>query len=386
MPINLEEIRDIHKQSKLAGRDDKTLLKLPDEVLNYVVAVLRGNEPVVMPCISLEVWQSLIDLLGPQRILPVFYWRVSSLPKESRPPEEIFFRLKNIYLVSVTQSLRIEKQIADIQKEFDKNSIQVLVLKGPALAKLIYPKQGLRPSTDIDLLVRQNDVIQAGKILNSLGYASKSDYFELFRGFTIEDMYDSKDKYKRRVELHWDVHNFFQIKRQDGVEKLFERAVKGCLCPVDALIHASVHMSMTHYKEITLMWIMDIALLMQHIRIPQDWLDLKNTSMEWQVRPAVDHSIKLAQSWFGIKLPAEFEDFTLNPTFSKMETRVWADARKRFKNVFSMLSIRGANSFTSIWRFIFPPARIMKERFNVKYSWQIPWSYVKRWMLLFRRS
>jgi len=384
MLSKLEDIRNIHKETKLVGSGSNNLLNAPDELLNYFLDVLRKEKSIVPPAVSLADWHKFIVLLSPHGISPYFYKCISILSKESLPPEEIVSAFKGIYLESVARSLRAEKQVATIKKIFSDNNIRLLILKGAGMSKTLYKEPGLRPSVDIDLLVRKNDFLKADGILKNLGYDKKTDNFNLFQDFSIEEIYGSKDKYRQKLELHWSMHHFPMISGEGMIEKLFERATDSLLCPVDNMIQSSTHMTMQHYDEMKLMWIMDIALLLEQLQTPEDWRDLKNVSIEWQVRPAVAHAIQLAKCWFGVKPPKEYENFIFNPNMSKLEKSLWKHSRLRYEKIFSMLYARGAFSFISLLRFTFPPIKTMKEKFGVKNTWQIPRCYIKRWTLLFK--
>ena len=60
--------------------------------------------------------------------------------------------------------------LAEILAAYDAAGIEVRVLKGMALAHLIYPEPGLRPMRDIDLLVKPAEARRAQALLAELGF------------------------------------------------------------------------------------------------------------------------------------------------------------------------------------------------------------------------
>lgn len=383
MPTNLEEIRKLHNETKLISNN--SLLNSSDDLLNYFIAVLKKEQPIIPPGLSINEWRNFINLLAPHGMLPFFYWRIYSLPKDMRPPDETTSYLKDVFLLSTARAMQIDNQVNALQKAFKNNNLPILILKGAALSRYAYPEPGLRPCTDIDLLIRPDDFLQADKVLNSLGYQSQVNYFEHFRDFAIEELYSAKDKYLVAIDLHWDTHSIFKIKKQENIEKLFMRAALGRISPVDALIQASIHMSMIHFCEMKLMWIMDIAMLIEQLKDHQDWLDLKSISLDWQARLAVGHSIKLAKLWFGAKTPEEYNDFMLNPKLCKEEIEIWDNTIKRYKSILNILNIRGISSIAMLWHYIFPPIKLMKMKYCYKYPWQLISCYIKRWVVYLRK-
>ena len=62
--------------------------------------------------------------------------------------------------------------LGGILNAFDSAQIPVVVLKGAALAWLLYPTPGLRPLSDIDLLVAPHDAARAQSLLSALGFVA----------------------------------------------------------------------------------------------------------------------------------------------------------------------------------------------------------------------
>jgi len=65
--------------------------------------------------------------------------------------------------------------LQEILQAFNQDEICVLVLKGAALCRLLYPEPSLRPMSDIDLLLDSADLKRAEQILNTLGYNTSSN-------------------------------------------------------------------------------------------------------------------------------------------------------------------------------------------------------------------
>jgi hypothetical protein len=75
------------------------------------------------------------------------------------------------YYIQHAHAARVRAQVlADILARFRAAGVDVLVLKGAALAYLVYPQPALRPMRDIDLLVRAADVYRAYALLPEIGF------------------------------------------------------------------------------------------------------------------------------------------------------------------------------------------------------------------------
>jgi hypothetical protein len=86
------------------------------------------------------------------------------------PPRPVTRQLQGLYL----QHRRANQIRADVLREilaaFETAGVQALILKGAALSHLVYPEPGLRPMSDIDLLVSRSDPAKAQEALAGLGF------------------------------------------------------------------------------------------------------------------------------------------------------------------------------------------------------------------------
>jgi hypothetical protein len=74
-------------------------------------------------------------------------------------------------LRSVARSLAVDLATAEVVTALRERGIRSVVLRGPALARRVYPMGELRPYVDVDLLVAPADDGAAGDVLSRLGFA-----------------------------------------------------------------------------------------------------------------------------------------------------------------------------------------------------------------------
>ena len=86
-------------------------------------------------------------------------------------PPDVASRLRNICRDSARQNLVLTSQLLALLDAFAAHGIAVVPLKGPAMAESLYPGPELRPSSDLDLLVRKRDIEGAVSVLAQEGYA-----------------------------------------------------------------------------------------------------------------------------------------------------------------------------------------------------------------------
>jgi len=395
-----EAIQKIHPDLKLCGTKEKALLDVSDELWAFIWSVLRDESPRA-PVATIEEWMELIEVLRANWIIPLLYRKIGSLPQKCRPPEPVTDEMRQAFLFSRVRSLHMERQLQEIIEAFRKQGVQVLVLRGPALAFSLYPDPAMRPSSDLDLLVQPQQVIQARGILESLGYRCLAKRFEIARDFFREECFidDNNPGNTFPIDLHWvhwELHPFFKGSEEVGIDDLFQRAWKvetptlafETLDPVDYLIHSAIHLVMIHKNEMRLSWIYDTALLAQHLQVPDDWKTLQERSVAWRARLPLEQCLKMAQVWAGLELPGGFDDFSTWPRPTEDESAVWADTmRHHWVTILLKRSLSNPSlllkRIPSLLRLLFPHPDIVQFCYPTSSNWLLPLSYVRRWFRWF---
>ncbi|MFH1386587.1 MAG: nucleotidyltransferase family protein [bacterium] len=392
MPINLlktsEALKQFHLRHPLSGDKNNELLEIGDELLFYLLALLRKDVPV-LPKVGLDQWKKLVGFLGPHGLIPLLFYEISFLPLELQPPKEIIDSMRLIFLKNRMKQLNVDKQMKEILKAFEQNDIQVLALKGVALARRIYKDPALRPTGDIDLLVEPEKVIKARDILAKIGYKPGTRMYECFSYLYTDEQYyyfGKKHNYDM-VELHWDIHPYSWIRMRGELPKVLARAITvekerlvfKTLNPVDDLVYLAIHQMFTHNQDVRLIWLYDIAILAQQLSLPEGEEAIKK-SRAWQGELGLKRCLELGALWFGIKAP----DWARELQPSKTEVKLYVSSgylRNPLRNIGSpVLNFR--EKVGLLFHVIFPPPYYMRTRYAPASGWQLPFSYMRRWWKL----
>jgi hypothetical protein len=392
----IKELKVTHNTFKLLGNKRDDLLNIPDKQLMYLLSILRYESNIVAPNLDKYEWYDFINFLNRHFITPFMYKFLNKMPVESRPPPEIFEKIKTVYLKGVSRSVKIERLLNTILDTANKNNIQILVLKGQAVARTIYAYPALRHSTDIDLLVSPDDVLRLRVILENMGYACFEKRFEHYQAGYCEEVYypNIENNFKISVEVHWKLYPFYQLNRFIDVKSLFRRAIKvesngisfETLDYIDSLIFAAAHMIYDHNGDIRLNWIIDISLLGKKLSKPDDWLELQRRSASQGSILAVENALLMAQLWTDFQIPDEFKDLTKWPAPSKQEVKNFSKAiRHNTLDLIWLIYPKDASlseKFHVIYRLAFPDYSSMSDTNNIPILWHKIQSYFKRWWRL----
>jgi putative nucleotidyltransferase-like protein len=85
-------------------------------------------------------------------------------------PGEVMERLRADFRHAATHSLLLTGQLLTILQHFGEAAIPAIAFKGPVLAATGYGDLALREYSDLDILVRGEDLARAKSVLYSLGF------------------------------------------------------------------------------------------------------------------------------------------------------------------------------------------------------------------------
>lgn len=237
-------------------------------------------------------WESLIDRTVHFKVWGLFYREIKSrnIPTELIPVDAKN-RLREAYRYFATRNTSLFFDALKVLKSLADNQLPVIALKGLSLAKNIYGDIALRPMNDIDLLVKEEDLVRAGRILLTLGYKPSFPAWESTLK-TFRHLPHFMNKRGAIIELHWnivapdspikvDLDGLWERARLIKVDNVEVRAFS----PEDLFLHLCIHACGHLQTGINLIPFCDISGL---IKTPGDKID-------WQI--VVDR----ATSWGGKK-------------------------------------------------------------------------------------
>jgi hypothetical protein len=114
-------------------------------------------------------WDFLLQMAFNHKLAPLLYRHLEAVcPREI--PESARTELREQIRVDIEGNLFLTKELLHLLALFGKHGIQVIPYKGPVLALSVYGDLALRPSSDLDILVHEGDILQATDLLTSCGY------------------------------------------------------------------------------------------------------------------------------------------------------------------------------------------------------------------------
>ena len=115
------------------------------------------------------------------------------------------------YYKNSARNIAIYEEAKTLVGSLRERGIQTIMLKGIFLAEHVYKNIALRPMTDIDILIKKEDLPQVSEALGYLGYPAPGHYRDFLnnkRASSINSiMYFAEDPRRPSVHIHWHIVN-----------------------------------------------------------------------------------------------------------------------------------------------------------------------------------
>ena len=135
-----------------------------------------------------EFWPVRARSVAPEELVELFdRWRISGwvykrlVENCDRVPRLIRRRTRERYAENIRDNLHRFQELEKVESAFRSQNINALIVKGMALISEIYGDPGIRPMSDIDVIVRPHQESAAVEALRDLGYNRDSLHPTVFK-------------------------------------------------------------------------------------------------------------------------------------------------------------------------------------------------------------
>jgi hypothetical protein len=329
-------------------------------------------------------WGSFLKKARENGVSAVVYSKLNNIKKDCpHIPLPVLEELKKTYYLNATKNSMIFDQLGKVLDKLREARIQVIVLKGAALAEKIYGNLALRPMTDVDLLVKKEDLLCLDEQMKLLGYrpsdTSLNDIDFSSKYLTTLD-YRSLSANSTSFHVHWHfvnstVPNESYIKNIK-IEDIWRDAEKTriadketlVMAPHHLLIHLSEHALRVTHSLSKLSLICDIDEAVSSCREKLDWEKLVKESHQFNLNRMVYPSLYFTAKFLGTKIPENVLS-RLKPKRFGLGEKVFMNFIARNKRhpglsylVHLALNKGCLRKINFLEKTLFPPAPIMAQR------------------------
>jgi hypothetical protein len=311
----------------------------------------RPEQSLTLPSEASQVdWQHLFAITPPDLSAYLGY-KISENGLTSQCPAELLREAGDTRLAIAARWLRLRFELRNLVSEFKRHNLDFVVLKGAVLAFIAYPDSSLRPVSDVDFLVRTENLEKTLKLIEDAGFRCP-ERFEFANPLIIKDsavpgeeisLPFEKPGTQALIEVHTQLESaepWFPV----PIEKVWEHIEETdwndvCIPILDAsefLFHLVLHLSRGHFFSLGLRPLLDVHL----------WVELQEKRLDWQwiakecVRRGYSDwmylTLKMVNDSFRTPIPREFFDqMATPPKLERLQKlaydQIWADQRAHSK-------------------------------------------------------
>jgi len=354
----------------------------PEELL-LLHAILEKNDSTALAYYT--QWTQTVDLNkvegGSFRLLPLLYKRLAPTGQ----PVPHLNRLKGIYRQSLYKNSLLFHKSFKVLAELEKMEIPIILLKGIALIAAYYEDIGARPMSDVDFLVREEDVEKTLRFLKEMGWHSKY-YYSLSRAVKHVHSFDLQSPDGCELDIHW--HAFYQccwdgadLSLWDGAETvIFKEVSVRLLSPTYQIMHNCTH-GIRWNPLSSIRWIVDVLKILEKRAVSIDWELLVSETYERKLTVTMLHALSFLNSEFNAGIPEDALSRLTDLPKDPYELRLFAilTSPRRFGDISYKWFIHSDSMGTApLWKkaALFPD--FLKNFWDLQAFHQLPFYVLKR--------
>ncbi|MBQ8546292.1 MAG: nucleotidyltransferase family protein [Clostridia bacterium] len=343
-------------------------------IISLIKSSLDGTPPSISDTLDLEV---LYKFSQKMQITPLLYYGVEKTPNAFDTIYGKRFLKSEIVYSYLCQ--KQSEQINVLKREFDKEKIDYMLLKG-SIIREYYPNVDMRLMSDADILIRKEQFKKKIKpLMKKLGYVDvlESDHEYVFTkdGFQIE-------LHKRLIpSYNKDYYAYFGdgwrlARKKDGDNSEYEMTSE------DNFVYMFTHYA-KHYRDagIGIKHITDFYVFLKKYK-DLDWIYINQELESLQLLEFWKNTQKMLGVWFNDAECDEISEFMTHRIFSgdaygTHEAHVLSQGVKTSKTT---KNVRAKTFFKSV----FPAYKEMKisHRYLSKAPFLLPLAWTFRWVAI----
>lgn len=133
-------------------------------------------------------WQGILRKAGRWGLAPLVYASLRQVAPFGGVPKPVTECLRHLYHRDTIHGVAKRELLRVTLLRFSEASVPVILLKGAALAALVYPSPTLRPIGDLNLLVHGHDLDRAGELLRGIEDMHNAIPYLAPGGFAVLDV------------------------------------------------------------------------------------------------------------------------------------------------------------------------------------------------------
>ncbi len=329
-------------------------------------------------------WQAILSKSIKEKVLPLVFFNICKLSLTREIPEEILSEFNRINYGNIGQNILLYDELKNLLRWFNQAQIDVIVLKGIDYIERLYDKNiSLRAVGDIDLLVKDHDLLAVKNLLLAAGYVQKRGWFEQPHIDFHHLVPFQNSKNNVMLEVHWTISMYEQIFKIDMTE-VWQRAQSHklgamkmlSLSPEDMIFHQCLHLFMVHQGILNLKNLCDLAEIIKRFMTVIDWELIFELCEQSEINDLIYSGLYCVNELFQLQIPpfvlmqlqrqwperkVQKINAAIQTSISLFSSRVSNDSFARINWVFKPIS-----KLKLLYLTFFPPLELLRKRYAVE--------------------
>ncbi len=256
-------------------------------------------------------WEFILGFAESHSLIPLLYTHLHARAPE-KVPAAVYEELREKFRRISALNLYLSGELRRLLKLFAAHEIDAVPYKGPALAAKAYGNIALRHFGDLDILVRQRDVLRVLKLLVAEGYALHPPLNDVQQSLMLRTQCNlpfTRDAHRQIVEIHWRVSaRLFSSPLDEETlwddlhTDTFQGTPINALAPEDLLLSLCVHGTKHLWERLS--WITDIAQLLE-VHPDLNWTNLLERARRTGTERMLLLGLYVAHDLLGAPLPEQ---------------------------------------------------------------------------------
>jgi len=250
-----------------------------------------------------EQWDEIIKIAKRHHVKEYLYYNLKKNKLLNLLDDCQINRLKTSFKKRTISNLSKVAELKKVIKNFEKENIPIIALKGLHLIQEVYPHIALRYLRDLDILIPKNKSEQAVNILNKLEYTCKKKLTK--SDFNFEYYHHIQPMHKKNSIL--ELHGELSDNKKVDIDKYWKDAnfknYCGFLSIEDLIIHLCIHISYSDLFKNDLRHYLDIYIIIEEFKNKINWELLKKKIELNKCEKGTYIVFNIVKDLFDIKIP-----------------------------------------------------------------------------------
>jgi hypothetical protein len=269
-------------------------------------------------------WDKVFQISRQLKFSPILYKAIKNnhiIQQSYHIPDTFIQKIKFSYTHSLMMNKINFKKLNDVLDTLCLAGVDVILLKGCHLAPFVFQDIGIRPMADIDIMVKDEDLLKAESLLFSIGYHYSKKFKDELKQSCLIERYKNKIYYNhlypfynskgiKSLEVHWSFDEPTSPFHVD-IEGAWKRAkpvkIKNynvfILSPEDLILQLCIDVAFDHNYFSGLSRLFDISIAINHYADEIDWHHLQALAYKWKMEKCLYLTLQLTHQFLGLRLP-----------------------------------------------------------------------------------